>query len=79
VGECSADTASPTSKAMGRTCPFKTVHRAQVQDFTFPPSSSSRARIPLSTLFRNRFLRFLPVRDSATVMSNWTRSNVSRE
>jgi hypothetical protein len=51
VGECSADTAGPASKARGRACPFKTVCQVQVQDFTFPSSSSSRARIPLSVLF----------------------------
>jgi hypothetical protein len=54
VGERSADTAGPTSKARGRACPFKTTCRARVQDFALPLSSSSRARIPLSVLFHIR-------------------------
>jgi hypothetical protein len=33
VGESSADTAGPASKARGCACPFKTACRAQVQDF----------------------------------------------
>jgi hypothetical protein len=54
VGESSADTAGPASKVRGRGCLFKTARRARVQDFAFPLSSSSRARIPLSVLFRIR-------------------------
>jgi hypothetical protein len=54
VGESFSHTAGPASKARGRACPFKIARRAQVQDFPFPSSSSSRARIPLSALIRLR-------------------------
>jgi hypothetical protein len=54
VGESPADTAGPTSKARGRACPLKTPRRAQLQDFTFPSSYSSRARTLLSEFFRIR-------------------------
>jgi hypothetical protein len=52
VGESPADTVGPVPKARGRACPFKTACQAQLQDFTFPSSSSSRARTLLSQFFR---------------------------
>jgi hypothetical protein len=51
VCESPADTAGPTSKVRGRAGPFKTARRAQVRDFAFPSSSSSRARTQLSEFF----------------------------
>jgi hypothetical protein len=54
VGESFADTVDLTLKVRGCTCPFKTTRRAQLQNFSFPSFSSSRARTLLSEFFRIR-------------------------
>jgi hypothetical protein len=51
VGESPAGTAGSAFKVRGRACPFKTTRRAQVRDFAFPLSSSSRAHYLLSEFF----------------------------
>jgi hypothetical protein len=82
VDERFADTAGPMLKERGRVCPFKTVRRARVQDFAshylLPPCSYPTS-CASSHPQRHRLLCLQPARAFAAVMSNWTRSNVSRE
>jgi hypothetical protein len=73
----------PVSKSRGHACAFKIACRARVLDFAFPLSSSSalasRSLHFFTHLQRDHPLRLQPARAFTTAMSNWTRSNVSRE